>query len=995
MLKYLRVPALAVAMFGLSGCNHSTVYPLFDVEANVVPVPNDLMFAAESTGDGTLYAGSDPSNPVVTGLDFMDGASVIAQIDIPFSGSLDVNQLLSADTFISVEGEVIPNPYQNVFLLPLVFPGGDSVVTASLNEESGNRSIEQAGFLDQWMYEGATRNGDVALLDQLVEKHSVRVEIISLNGEQDNVLRLSPLTPLVAETKYLLVVTKSLVGKDGVEIGESPNYALLSDNGSEVIPGSASSQVRPAVIQWEHLAQQYFSFMNSSYKKSDVDFVAPEGIALAYSFTTGGTSTVMESMASPALYFENQITVKTKQDAIKKMAIGSYNLSGILAGGAGNNVATNNSPDYDIQVNALLHKMLTCESILVDGCNDDGINHTYYRGFLAERIAAGEDEFADYVEEPETVHLLQRAVADAAVTIKNTNENSVKHQAALMVGALEGQLPTPESQASLFYRKDCLGSSATGCNDPINPFFPAPAYVAQGQITLPYYLQTPIRAEDEVNPNPIALGSWVADTELQENLHAPASDMVTYRFPFPKQQASLRVPIVAVYPNEAVLSVSGQSKPEAGWPVIIYQHGITTSRSMVLPMGDAFAFSCVDSRDPTLSTPTGAPCFATVAIDQALHGIDTDGSFMMRSVNDPDAPIEPNMGGNIPSADLMERHFNFTANEVGMPIPMDYVADTGSSGSLFTSLFRFATSRDNLRQTTIDLMNVSASLGDMDIDGDGIIPDLDINRVYFVAHSLGGINGAPFLAVNSELTAKNAVTSMPAIKAAALLNVGGGVAKLLENSPDKGFGADVVIPVLASVGLTQGTSAFETYMSVFQAVTDSADAMNYGAILRKNENMGLLLTEIIGGGDDMVPDLDNPFQQVMAQVESDQTVGNDADINAWPVTNIGPYATVLENGFVISALPAPLTGTEPLAAELGAIKTKETIINGKPVVAITRFTKGSHGTPVTAGLQQANGRIIDRFSSSDVFIEMLSEMVLLFASDGLAIDVSDSTVVED
>ena len=984
MLKYMRVPALAVLMFGLSGCNHSTVYPLFDVEANIVPVPNDLMFAAESTGDGTLYAGSDPSNPVITGLDFMDGASVIAQIDIPFSGSLDANQLLSADSFISIEGEVIPNPYQNVFLLPLVLPGGDSVVLASLNGESGNTPIEQPGFLDQWTYEDAIRNGDIALLDQLAEKHAVRVEIISLSGEQDNVLRLSPLTPLMAETKYLLVVIKSLVGKDGVEIGESPNYALLSDGGSEVIPGSANSQVKPAVTQWGLLAQQYFSFMNASYKEKDVDFTAPEGIALAYSFTTGGTSTVLESMASPALYFENQITVKTKQDAIKKLVIGNYNLRGVLG-----------DDDYDVQVNALLHKMLTCESMVDADCNDDEINHSYYREALANRIEAGDDEFADYVEEPEIAHLLQRAVAEAAITIKNNNENSIKHQAALMVGVLEGQLPIPESQTSSFYRKDCLGTSATGCNDPINPFFPAPAYVAQGQINLPYYLQIPIEVEGGVNPNPIALGSWVADAGLQETLHAPMSDMVTYRFPFPKQQATLTVPLVAVYPNETVLSVSGQSKPDAGWPVIIYQHGITTSRSMVLPMGDAFAFSCVDSRDPTLSTPTGAPCFATIAIDQALHGIDTDGSFMMRSVNDPDAPIEPNIGDNIPSADLMERHFNFTANEIGMPIPMDYVADTGSSGSLFTSLFRFATSRDNLRQTTIDLMNLSASLGTMDIDGDGIIPDLDINRVYFVAHSLGGINGTPFLAVNSELTAKNAVTSMPAIKAAALLNVGGGVAKLLENSPDKGFGADVVIPVLASVGLTQGTSAFETYMSVFQAVTDSADAMNYGAILRENGNMGLLLTEIIGGSDDMVPDLDNPLQQVMAQVESDQTVGNDADINAWPVTNIGPYAMVLENGFAISGLPAPLTGTEPLAAELGAIKTQETIVNGKPVIAITRFTKGSHGTPVTAGLQQVNGRIIDRFSSTDVFMEMLSEMVLLFASDGLAIDVSNSTVVED
>ncbi len=993
MSKYLRVPIFTMLIFGLSGCYGSKVYPLFDVESNVVPVPNDLMFAGEQTGDGTLYAGTDPTNPVITGLDHMDGASVIAQIDIPFSGSLDSNQTLSADGFIVVDGAVIPNPEQNVFLLPLVFPGGDSVAPTSFFDDGDKSIIEQPGFLDQLQYEEALRNGDNEVLTALVAKHQIRVDVISLNGEQDNVLRLSPLTPLMAETKYLLVVTKSVVDKDGEAIGESPNYALLSGDSFALDDDSISVQVRPVVTEWERLARQYFSFRNASFEGNSQHSDLPEDIALAYSFTTGGTSSVLESIASPSLYFEKQLTVKAKQNAIKKLVAGSYTLSGVFNDA---NISEDvNHSDEDVLVNVLLHKMLTCESLVSTECDHNGANNPYYRATLAARIAAGDDEFMDYIREPGVVYLLQQAVADAAVIIKNHSENTIKAQSLLIVDALKDDLPIPSAQSSVFYRKDCLGTAASGCSLPLNPFFPAPAYVAQGQINLPYYLQVPVNVGGVVNPNPIALGAWVADSELQENLQAPASEMITYRFPFPEEQAELTVPIVAVYPNETVLSVSGQSKPEAGWPVIIYQHGITTSRSMVLPMGDAFAFSCVDSRDPTLSTPTGAPCFATVAIDQALHGIDTDGSFMMRSVNDPDFPVEPNMGDNIPSRDLMERHFNFTANDVGMPIPMDYVADTGSSGSLFTSLFRFATSRDNLRQTTVDLMNLSASLGTMDIDGDGKVPDLDTNRVYFVAHSLGGINGTPFLAVNSELQVNNAETAMPAIKAAALLNVGGGVAKLLENSPDVGFGADVVIPVLASVGLTQGTSAFETYMSVFQGVTDSADAMNYGAILRRNANMGLLLTEIIGGDDDMVPDLDNPLQQVMAQVESDQTVGNDADINAWPVTNIGPYATVLGNGFVINGLPAPLTGTEPLAAELGAIKTSETIVNGKQVVAITRFTKGSHGTPVTAGLQQAGGRIIDRFSSADVFIEMLSETVLLFASDGLAVEVSDSTVVED
>ena len=490
MSKYLRVPIFTMLIFGLSGCYGSKVYPLFDVESNIVPVPNDLMFAGEPTGDGTLYAGTDPTNPVITGLDHMDGASVIAQIDIPFSGSLDRNQRLSADGFIVMDGAVIPNPEQNVFLLPLVFPGGDSVVPTSLSGEGGKSIIEQPGFLDQWQYEEALRNGDNDLLAALVAKHQIRVDVISLNGEQDNVLRLSPLTPLMAETKYLLVVSKSVVDKDGVTIGESPNYALLSGDTFALGDDSISAQVRPVVTEWERLAQQYFSFRNAS-----------EGIALAYSFTTGGTSSVLESIASPSLYFEKQITVKTKQNAIKKLVAGSYNLSGFFNDA---NISEDvYHSDEDVQVNVLLHRMLTCESLVLTKCDLNGTNNPYYRATLAARIAAGDDAFMDYIREPSVVYLLQQAVADAAVMIKNHSESTIKIQASLMVDAFKNDLPIPSAQSSLFYRKDCLGTLASGCSQPLNPFFPAPAYVAQGQINLPYYLQTPVEEEGVVNPNPI------------------------------------------------------------------------------------------------------------------------------------------------------------------------------------------------------------------------------------------------------------------------------------------------------------------------------------------------------------------------------------------------------------------------------------------------------------------------------------------------------------
>ena len=91
-------------------------HPLFDPLTTQFPIPSDSLFYLSEVDDGTMLNGSDPANPVTTGIGFLDGNSVLAPIDIKISGSLDSQQTLDARDFISVEGEVVPNPDQNVFL---------------------------------------------------------------------------------------------------------------------------------------------------------------------------------------------------------------------------------------------------------------------------------------------------------------------------------------------------------------------------------------------------------------------------------------------------------------------------------------------------------------------------------------------------------------------------------------------------------------------------------------------------------------------------------------------------------------------------------------------------------------------------------------------------------------------------------------------------------------------------------------------------------------
>lgn len=91
--------------------------------------------------------------------------------------------------------------------------------------------------------------------------------------------------------------------------------------------------------------------------------------------------------------------------------------------------------------------------------------------------------------------------------------------------------------------------------------------------------------------------------------------------------------------------------------------------------------------------------------------------------------------------------------------------EAAQSGSLFINLSNFANSRDNNRQGTLDLLNLNASISQMDIDGDANNgPDLDVSRVYFVGHSLGGINGIPFVSINNEIAGGGVNASLPEIK---------------------------------------------------------------------------------------------------------------------------------------------------------------------------------------------------------------------------------------
>ncbi len=237
-------------------------------------------------------------------------------------------------------------------------------------------------------------------------------------------------------------------------------------------------------------------------------------------------------------------------------------------------------------------------------------------------------------------------------------------------------------------------------------------------------------------------------------------------------------------------------KPAAGWPVVIFQHGITKDRTMLLPVSEAFA----------------AAGYATVSIDLPLHGLTTPSALSPTLAN--------------------ERTFNldlFTQDENCNTIATKPDGKVDCSGTHYINLASPLVSRDNLRQSTSDLIALKNALA----GANGV--DLDESKVAFVGHSLGTIASFGFLA-NSDL--ETVSLAMP----------GGGIAQLLNNS--EAFGP-IIKAGLAAKGIKSGTATYESFMIAVQTLIDDGDSINYASAVKEKHADKVYAIKVIG--DKVIP----------------------------------------------------------------------------------------------------------------------------------------------
>ncbi|TLU67531.1 lipase [Thalassotalea litorea] len=487
----------------------------------------------------------------------------------------------------------------------------------------------------------------------------------------------------------------------------------------------------------------------------------------------------------------------------------------------------------------------------------------------------------------------------------------------------------------------------------------ASAKLHMGQVTLPYYLGTGLESTTQPWKAMCDSGAVLAavDPSMLPAEPVSATDGACMQFglrdlpefgldpernitkfnPIPKlaelQNVEVQMTIPDVAQANMVRPAFGMEpdlvEPANGWPVVILQHGITGNKGQML----------------ALSGILSAAGYATVAIDHPLHasrGVDLTGD------------------GN---------------NEI----------DASSNPFHYMNIANLLNARDNLRQSTTDLMALRLGLN----FAQGV--NIDPSQTHFIGASLGGIVGLNFMATtntsfNTGSAEQDAVlNSMFAVKASTLSTPGGGIPNfLLESaafediikaslaysaSPEfKGFAdatlgdaaADPVqlagiwqpfVDALTPAQLGAVNSTFSMFAFAAQSILDAGDPLNYAKMAQANKSP-IHLIEVVGNGMDNLPD------QVIPNTVSSH----------------------------------PIAGSSPLIETIGLPVIRQTAVSsdGMPISGAVKFVYGHHGSLLSPAPTTGSPSV--EFSARATQ-EMQNQAVTYFLTGATVIPVTDTDVV--
>jgi dienelactone hydrolase len=323
--------------------------------------------------------------------------------------------------------------------------------------------------------------------------------------------------------------------------------------------------------------------------------------------------------------------------------------------------------------------------------------------------------------------------------------------------------------------------------------------------------------------------------------------------------------------------------PPSGFPVVILQHGLQGDRSFLLSLANTFA------KRGWATAAIEAPTFGTRAVD-ASSTVDQKSIFPWSS----------------------------SPAYVG---PDGFVDSPAIAFAFFGEFINFGATRDQLRQSAIDLGSLADVLADPMLDLGPLLAAVpgakfDATRIGYVGDSFGAITGTLLAAVDPRINAF-------------VLNVGGGgiVTEIVSNAPALSGLVSTVGGLTLGFGMDR-LDASHPLSNVLQSILDPADPLVYARRI-------VAQPSTVGGVKNA------PKSVILIEAVWDEIVANE-----------GSEALARAIGMPLAAPNiGPITGV-PLAEALPTAG----VIQGTPVSSVTavlvQASPGTHGSDLYA----AHGR---------------------------------------
>ncbi|WP_305814128.1 VolA/Pla-1 family phospholipase [Photobacterium leiognathi] len=364
--------------------------------------------------------------------------------------------------------------------------------------------------------------------------------------------------------------------------------------------------------------------------------------------------------------------------------------------------------------------------------------------------------------------------------------------------------------------------------------------------------------------------------------------------------------------------------------VTIYQHGVTSSKDTLTATGLA-------------DSMIGNDCRAIFAINLPLHG-------------------DRGVGG-VTAAD---------------------------NPSVFLNLAALTVARDNLRQSTIDVINLKASITRLflqigtlaqsapeQLASLGALARLDPTaEVNFAGHSLGAMTGINVASVANRPTGNATADQLFAVNQFAFANPGAEIPYLLLNSGS--FGNLIKGNILASAnadfkaqcGNNPIADCYQGYEATLINEGSESSLATLGSIYSSFTQFAYAAQTVLDSVDPinhslLVPSTASVY---LTQVKDDETIPNNTPLGA----------TVA--GTEIPVPYSPFTGTSPLIKTMQLAPTT-TSINGTLVRNAVLFNAGSHSS------------LLDPTANAAVTGEMQSQMHSFVNGDGKTLTITDTSVL--